>query len=167
MTKVKARCCGIILFLLLAAVACPARAAGRGLGLGVILGEPTGLSLKSWTNGAHAYDAAAAWSFEGRDFFQFHADYLFHRSSGLEGELGGDAPAYVGIGGRIAVEDDSRRGGDGHHTHAGVRIPFGISWFPAELPPLEFFAEIVPGIDLAPGTDFFLNAGLGVRYYFR
>ena len=47
-----------------------------GLGVGVILGEPTGISLKAWTSDKHAVDAAVAWSFSENDSFQFHADYL-------------------------------------------------------------------------------------------
>ena len=49
----------------------------RDFGLGVILGEPTGLSFKAWTGGSTAIAGAAAWSFGNTDAFQLHVDYLF------------------------------------------------------------------------------------------
>jgi hypothetical protein len=36
----------------------------EGFGLGVIVGNPTGLSFKVWTGGSSAFDAAAAWSLD-------------------------------------------------------------------------------------------------------
>jgi hypothetical protein len=32
--------------------------------------------------------------------------------------------------------------------------------------PLDVFLEVVPTLDLIPGTAFDLGAGLGLRYYF-
>jgi hypothetical protein len=32
--------------------------------------------------------------------------------------------------------------------------------------PVEIFLEIVPGLDLIPGTDFDLDGAIGARYYF-
>jgi hypothetical protein len=58
-------------FLLMAGTA----SGGQGIGLGVILGEPTGVSFKAWIDNRTAIDAAAAWSFSENDSFQFHTDY--------------------------------------------------------------------------------------------
>ena len=41
-------------------------AQNRGFGLGVILGEPTGINFKHWTGGKTALVGAAAWAF-GRE----------------------------------------------------------------------------------------------------
>lgn len=139
---------------------------GSGFGVGVIVGEPTGLSFKGWMSARDAVDAAAAWSFSGEDAFQFHMDYLLHNYDlftveGAEGRL----PFYFGVGGRVKVHDDGGRGDD-DDTIVGVRLPLGIDYL-ASGPPLDFFFEIVPTMDLVPDTDFDLNAGLGVRFYFR
>ena len=49
-----------------------------GLGLGLIFGEPTGLSAKMWTSERTAIDAALAWSFSTPGWFHVHADFLIH-----------------------------------------------------------------------------------------
>ncbi|MEJ2616343.1 MAG: hypothetical protein P8Z35_15410, partial [Ignavibacteriaceae bacterium] len=41
-------------------------AQNRNFGLGIILGEPTGLSAKLTVNHINAFDFAAAWSFKDR-----------------------------------------------------------------------------------------------------
>ena len=140
---------------------------GDGFGLGVMVGEPTGISLKKWLGDGQAIDAAGAWSFSEEDSFHLHADYLKHNFSlfkpqGLKGQL----PLYFGIGGRISKRD-------GHHRHShddadteiGVRIPLGITYLFEEAP-IDLFAEIVPSLGLLPDTDFDLDLALGARFYF-
>lgn len=136
-----------------------ARSEISGFGVGAILGEPTGLSLKCWVNETSAVDAGFAWSFRDNSSFHLHGDYLWHNYDLIpvsEGRL----PIYFGIGGRIKFED----GND--DTRAGVRFPVGLAYhFPNV--PVELFVEVAPILDLTPATKFDLNGGIGVRYYFR
>jgi len=127
----------------------------EGFGLGVILGEPTGISGKLWTGDRTAIDGAVAWSFEDKTAVHLHADFLFHKFDHIEPEKG-EFSLYYGIGGRIKFEDDSK---------AGVRFPGGINYLFPEAP-LDLFVEIVPLLDLAPSTKFRFNAALGIRYFF-
>jgi hypothetical protein len=139
-----------------------------GVGIGLILGEPTGISAKKWINHEHAVDAAAAWSFSENDSFQFHADYLFH-DFGIfhSAAVGGRLPAYIGIGGRVKLEaHDGEKGRNEHDSLLGVRIPLGVSYILAKAP-VEFFAEIVPILDIVPDTEFDLNMAVGARFYLR
>jgi len=47
----------------------------------------------------------------------------------------------------------------------GLRIPVGLEYiFSGER--VDIFLEIVPLLDLVPDTDFSLNGGIGVRYFF-
>jgi len=137
-------------------------------GLGVILGEPTGISFKQWTGRDRAFDAAAAWSFSGLDSFQFHGDYLFHNFSWQEEtDIRGVVPLYYGIGARIKLgSNDNGRLRNRTDTRIGVRIPGGISYL-LEDAPVELFLEIVPLLDVVPDTRFDLNGAIGARYYFR
>jgi hypothetical protein len=129
-----------------------------GFGLGVILGEPTGLSLKAWIAGSAAIDAAAAWSLRGRSSLHLHADYLQHNFDLFKVQKG-KLPFYYGIGGRIRfVDDDDAR--------VGFRIPVGIDYLFANAP-LDVFLEVVPLVDLVPDTDVDVNGGAGIRYFFR
>jgi hypothetical protein len=126
-----------------------------GFGLGIIIGEPTGLSCKSWTGDRTAIDFAIAWSFEKEAAIHMHGDLLWHNFGAVEAERG-DINFYYGIGGRVKFEDDGR---------AGVRVPLGLGYI-FETAPLDFFLEVVPILDLIPETDFNLNAAMGMRYYF-
>jgi len=135
--------------------------AKQDLGLGVIVGEPTGLSLKYWLDEDRAIDAAAAWSFSGHDSFQLHADYLFHRFDIFEtGEVTGKMPLYYGLGARVKDKDKD------DDTVFGLRIPLGITYLFADAP-FDLFAELVPIVDLAPDVDVDINAAIGFRFYFK
>jgi hypothetical protein len=149
----------IALILFIGVIICSsAQAQNRGFGLGIIIGEPTGISGKLWTGGNTAIDGAAAWSFEKEASVHLHGDLLFHNFSFHPREIRkGTLLLYYGIGGRIKFEDKSK---------VGVRVPLGINYlFPHG--PLDFFLEIVPVLDLAPSTKFGMNGALGFRYFFR
>jgi len=54
----------VILALLVILFFCtPTVAQDRGFGLGIIVGEPTGLSFKKWSGDTTAIGGAIAWSF--------------------------------------------------------------------------------------------------------
>lgn len=124
--------------------------------LGVLLGEPTGLSAKFWTAWNSALDFGAAWSFGKGGNFHLHADYLFHNFEFFD-VASGTLPIYAGIGGRVRLEDDDSR--------AGIRIAVGAEYI-FENYPLSLFFEVAPIIDVAPETEASVNGGLGMRYIF-
>jgi len=124
--------------------------AQKSFGLGIILGEPTGLSAKLWTGSTNAFDFAAAWSFKGDGDLLLQADYVWHSS--LTGELA----LYYGIGGRVIFQNDSR---------VGARIPIGLD-YQFSSAPIDIFIELVPILDLIPSTNFNLGGGIGVRFWF-
>jgi hypothetical protein len=127
-------------------------AQNRGLGLGIILGEPTGLSAKLMTNHINAIDFAAAWSLENERNILLHADYLWHNFDLIEVHSG-RLPLYYGIGGRMILSTN---------LLAGIRIPIGLD-YQFENSNIEIFLEIVPMLDLIPSTEYILGAGFGVR----
>ena len=49
-----------------------------GFGIGIMIGEPTGLSMKQWLNSSNAIDAGVGWSFTENGSIHLHADYLYH-----------------------------------------------------------------------------------------
>ena len=159
--KIKSAIIAILTVLLTASVVM----AEEGLGVGVIVGEPTGITLKKWIGADRAIDGAAAWSLSGDNSLQLHADYLVHDFGLLKpGNINGKLPVYIGVGGRILLNDDRH---DRHNdTVLGVRVPFGISYLMAKAP-VEIFLEIVPILDVVPSTELDLNAAIGARFYFR
>ena len=151
----KTRCFVFIVAAILCA-APDARAQDRGFGLGVIMGEPTGVSGKGWISSRSAIDAGLAWSFRGSGYLDAHMDYLwhFHDLTNTNEQV----IPYLGIGGRIT--------GFRSAATAGVRVAGGLSWLP-EGAPLDVFIELVPIVDVAPETRLSANGGVGLRFYFR
>ena len=121
--------------------------------VGVIIGQPTGLSGKYWVSRRVAFDAAAAWSFTDESF-EFHASYLFHPYffDVDQGEL----PLYFGAGAVTYLRDDFA---------VGARFPVGISFIFDDIP-LSLFLEIAPIVEVIPETGFNVNGGVGVRLAF-
>ncbi|WP_404419202.1 hypothetical protein [Marinospirillum sp.] len=142
---------------------------GNQLGIGFIVGEPTGLSVKKWLDSRRALDLGLGWSSSGSDSFHLHGDYLFHQYGLLRGvandlNLSGDLTTYLGLGARAKFRDHDRHHDD-DDTLLGVRVPLGISYQFADAP-VDLFVEAVPTMDLIPDSDFGINAALGGRYYF-
>jgi hypothetical protein len=133
-------------------------ARGNDFGLGVIIGEPTGISAKAWLSHKSALDFALAWSFEEHARFHVHGDYLLH-SYNLIVIDSVAIPVYYGIGGRLVLRDED------HDDLLGVRIPFGIEYLPADVP-IDVFFELVPILNLTPDTDIRFNGAVGIRYLF-
>lgn len=132
-----------------------AHAQEKKFGIGVIIGEPTGVSGKMWTSSNSALDAGLAYSFRRNGYVHLHTDYLWHFPNAFY-----SAERFVpfaGIGGRLATGR-----GDGIF---GARFVIGLAWYPRNAP-FEIFVEFVPILDLAPATAMSGNAGIGVRYIF-
>ncbi|WP_428268212.1 hypothetical protein [Haliangium sp.] len=135
------------------------------LGVGIILGEPTGVSAKLYLADDTAIAAAAGFAFiEGG--LHVHADYLWHPWV-LEDAEHFVLPAYIGAGLRALNED---RGGGSSAFHMGLRGVAGMLFDFKEVP-LDVFVEVAGLFDYAftnddGGIGFGINAALGARYYF-
>jgi hypothetical protein len=143
--------------LVLLVTGAPPAGAQVGMGIGAIVGEPTGLTSKTWLTPKTAFDLAVGWSFVDEDAFHLHADYLIH-DYGIFPVQRGALPLYYGVGARLkAVHED---------TVVGIRAPLGVDYLLATKP-LGVFLEIVPVVDVTPRTDLSLNASFGIRYFLR
>lgn len=143
--------------LVFGAVAAPAPAAS--IGVGVIAGEPTGLSVKAWLDERHAVDLGVGWSLT-RSAVHIHVDYLWHEFDLLRPGGGSRLPLYFGVGGRFTSGDT------GHLAELGVRAPVGVSWIPAKVP-LDLFVEVAPVLNLFPDSALSVSAAIGLRYWLR
>ena len=120
--------------------------------LGIILGEPTGISAKFWNSNRSAFDAGVAWTLSGDGALHLHADYLLHNWLSVES---GSLAFYYGIGGRLLLANDPR---------VGVRVPVGLQYIIPDSR-LGLFFEVVPTLNLIPSTSFGVNGGIGVRFF--
>lgn len=125
------------------------------VGLGLMIGEPTGISFKLWKRQTAAFDAGAAWSFVENKNFQIHGDFLLHNFGLFQVETGRMA-LYYGLGARMKFADD---------LTISLRIPIGLS-YEFQRTPVELFLEVVPMVDLIPATQVQMAGALGFRYYF-
>ena len=146
----------VSLFTLSTALAAPAEE--KRLGLGAILGEPTGLSANYLLGKNNAIDFSIGWNVSGDNNFNLHSDYLWYRH-GLLKPSSGSMAVYFGVGGRMELRENAS-------DNYGARAPIGVSYRFADPQALEVFGEIVPILDLSPSTEFDINIGVGVRYYF-
>ncbi|MFA6467631.1 MAG: hypothetical protein WCW35_01955 [Bacteroidota bacterium] len=141
----------------------------RNFGIGLIIGEPTGISAKLWTTSENAFDFGFGWSMDGngmgryddryyyndRSRVHFHMDYLWHAFSAIHS--GQQFPLYYGIGGSV-------NSGSGYASTVAVRGVFGISWLPRDTP-VDVFLELVPTLRLTNTSGLYIGAGFGARYY--
>jgi hypothetical protein len=135
-----------------------AQAKPRGpFGIGIIIGEPTGIDAKCFLNETNAIEGALAWSLSGHNEVHIQAEYLYHFYDWIKVEKG-LLPVIFGIGGRIVIREDAK-------DVFGLRIPGGLSYEFAE-GLFDVFLELVPILDLTPDTDFDLEGAIGVRIWF-
>lgn len=136
-------------------------------GLGLIIGEPTGLSGKLYLSDNTAVDMALGGAVVTKGIM-VHATFLWHPWV-LANEGAFVLPAYIGIGGR-AFNHDRGRGEDGDF-HLGARFAGGIL-FDFRRVPLDVFVEVALIADFSNADDddggfgLDLGGGAGVRYYF-
>ncbi|MCF7824944.1 MAG: hypothetical protein K9N35_12345 [Candidatus Marinimicrobia bacterium] len=134
----------------------------RGFGLGVVIGEPTGISMKWWRSSTRAIDAGLGWSISqnNTDFqqsrFHLHMDFVRHAYNAINSSE--RLPVYYGLGASVA-------GGSENESSLALRFVLGLAWQPARTP-IDVFLELAPSLEVIPATNFYLNAGLGIRFFF-
>ena len=145
----------------------PIKAQDHGFGLGLILGEPTGLSAKLWTSRINAFDFGLGVGVGGdrikyKGYYNdgsrvhFHMDYLWHSFNAISSSE--RFPLNYGLGARF-------NSGGGYEESIGIRGVFGIAWFP-HATPIDIFVELVPVLQITSSTGLGIDAGLGIRYFF-
>ncbi len=130
-------------------------AAGE-MGIGAMVGNPTGLNGKYWLSEKNAIDGGAALSFGKKSHFSLHSDYLFHSEGALVFQDKHPLDLYYGIGGRMEFGDD---------IELGVRFPVGIA-HRLENNQADVFGEIAPIVDFIGRTGLEIHLAVGARYYF-
>lgn len=127
-------------------------------GAGIIIGEPSGASLKYWFNDTLAIDGAVGWSSHDNTDLYVHSDALWHNFD-LIPVSQGRLPLYFGVGGLMRIRDDNE------DNQFGIRVPVGLSYM-FENSPIDVFVEIAPAIDVSPKVQGEVTGGIGIRYWF-
>jgi hypothetical protein len=150
--------CKYVLLALLVLIASNTFALEHGkYGLGIMLGEPTGITDKYFFNEESAIDFGAGWQITDTKNFQIYGDYLYHLNYILDVSEG-TFPLFFGAGLRYVIREDDDDG-------IGIRLPVGLEYIVQHMP-IRIFVELVPVLDLTSDTEFDLDGGVGVRYFF-
>ena len=136
------------------------KAQQRPFGIGVIIGEPTGISAKLWVSKINAFDFGLGWTVfnqrdDSRNRIHFHMDYLWHSFNAINSAE--RFPLYYGIGGRFIGRGENE-------SSLAVRGVFGIAWLPRDTT-IDIFIEIAPSLELTPSTGFAVDASIGLRVF--
>jgi len=134
-------------------------------GIGLIIGEPTGICGKLYLKDDQAIQAAVGGAFIGGGV-QVSGDYVFHPYI-LQTRDSFVLATYVGPGVRFIQYSTGR--GDASFVALGLRATGGLL-FDFKTVPLDAFLEVAGVFEYAfedgEGAGIALNAGAGVRYYF-
>jgi len=128
------------------------------LGLGVILGNPTGINVNWQLESNRALDLQLGWSPRMQ---HLNATYQiwFPRAFNADGVI---FDWYYGFGIHRFYHERVRRN---ERMEIGLRIPFGLAHQLREYPAISFFGELGPTINFVEESSFIIDFGLGVRFY--
>jgi hypothetical protein len=151
-------------------------------GLGLELGEPSGLNGKYFLTPSGALDFGVGYIYDhyyAGDGIHLYADYLWHPFLITKTEPF-QMPFYVGVGGRYWHFDwGCDRGGNNCAYDAsafGVRVPVGLA-FDFNNVPLDIFIQLTPVLDFFSGYDrdgfdhdrvhLGIDFSVGIRFWFN
>lgn len=140
----------------------------KDFGFGIILGEPTGGTVKFWLNRENAITASIGASYFGSP--RLGADYLWH----FDAFSSSVVKLYAGPGLAIGFGEGKgfwyKEGKDrfwvreGSETGFAFRGIFGVNVVPRNTP-LEIFFELGPLVGVTPDFGSAFDAAVGVRFY--
>ena len=128
-----------------------------GFGAGLMIGEPTGVSLKYWLAEESAIDGGFGWSLADDHDFQVHVSYLYHLFNVIPLEQN-RLPLYFGGGLRYKFRD--RR-----DDLFGFRSVVGVAYLFDDLP-VDIFAQVGPILDVTPDAKVRFGGSIGARFWF-
>ena len=131
----------------------------REFGLGLIIGDPTGLSLKYFVSPEFAVDGAVGLGLLGKEALHAHVDALWHFE--IQRWPSAALALYLGVGPKLAIKDKR----DDSDLRIGARAPFGLALMFAEAP-FDVFVEVAAGLWLIKKPGFDVDVAIGGRFWF-
>lgn len=126
--------------------------------LGVVLGEPTGLSIKISQTKTLAHDIAL--NFNTADNYLYLSwDVLKYDYTKITSkELSGSFPIFYGLGLRAINTNEE--------LHLAIRFVLGLEYIFSDIP-FNIFVKLAPTINLVPHTRVGIAPAIGIRYIFK
>ena len=132
---------------------------GRDFGLGIIIGDPTGVSGKHLLSDAHAIDWAVGFGLIGGDHLRVHADFLWQFR--IETWDSAALDLHVGAGPKLGIKGKNNN----DNFRLGARGPFGVSLVFLKVP-IDVFVEVAAGLWIIEKVDLHVDGAIGARYWF-
>jgi hypothetical protein len=134
--------------------------------LGVMVGDPTGLSYLHSVNAQEAFSVGVGINFidNDNDALHAHVDWVHRFAPVADGHI----RFYVGLGvfGEYRDVDNEGIGNDDddEEVDAGPRVPLGFEWRIDSRSDWHLFFEVAPGVDVVEDVDGSMDAALGLRF---
>ena len=125
------------------------------LGIGLQIGDPSGISIRKYTSGSMSPDFLAAWDLD--DFFFLNIHGLFERGVS---ETDRRARLFYGPGGFFGIRDRPRDEDD--DVVIGISGTVGLAYF---IDRFEIYVRLTPRLSVIPDTDGDVGGGIGFRFY--
>lgn len=129
----------------------------KTFGVGLMVGEPTGASLKYWLSDVAAIDGVVGVSLDHDNDFAAHADFLYHFNDVVQLDQN-HLSVYFGGGPRFRARDRK-------HDLFGIRAVGGVAYIFDNIP-VDVFFEVGPVFDLSPDFEVRHTVGVGARFWF-
>jgi hypothetical protein len=125
-------------------------------GLGLIIGDPTGVTGKHHLGGNPLYlDWAVGFPVLAGRGLHAHVDFLWQPRLTRVGSA--DLDLYFGVGPKIYLDDNN--------LWLAARAPLGIDFVFRQVP-LDVFIEVAASLYVVQDVAFDLDAAAGIRYWF-
>ena len=129
--------------------------------VGIVLGDPTGVTGRMGLDDRHSVEAAVAYTSGYYEGTYVRMTYLWDNARQFETNFD-PLELYYGLGLRVITINHGRYNGD---IAIGPRAPIGILYNFTN-PNIEVFGEISAAVDLSPKTEVDLDLGIGARVRF-
>ncbi|OFZ18435.1 MAG: hypothetical protein A2Z20_04445 [Bdellovibrionales bacterium RBG_16_40_8] len=136
--------------------------AANNTGIGIVIGDPTGLSFKHNISARNSIDAALSWS--DSIPILLHGDYLWNRTK-LFTLDNTPIDSFFGIGARLRDHEKKKNAEDNDGWQLGARMPGGIRYLFND-PRVEVFTELALIMNLIPSITVDFDFGIGARFFF-
>lgn len=138
----------------------------KTFGIGAIVGEPFGVTVKTWLGDSEALD----FNF-GRSCFgspRIDVNYVWHLTPSDSRHVfvlcGPGLVIGVGYGNSLLYEEGEFFDKKSGEVATGIRAMFGLMVVPGDLP-FEVSVEFASLVSVSPGTDASVDIALGLRFY--
>jgi len=148
----------ILVFFLIASPFMSAQTVNNNWGIGIQLGQPSGISIKKHNSAGMSADILLAWDLD--DFFFANLHGVWEKDIS-----GADGLHFVyGPGVFAGFKEHKRYKDDDDEIFLGISGTFGLAYY---IDQFEIYLRLTPRLAVIENTDGDIGGGLGFRFFFN